>query len=188
MANWVNEKRLKELEVAISDQGLIVRDAGESASVTIADGIISSVKFSNGDQEWEATRDQAKIVKVGSDNTSRTVWHFLAPGGPASRLRLGQTFHDGEGTWSSLPHDFELNMESGFEEFFQYQISGGSGFAHQVGRGIWRDGVEVDSVWTVRDGDFATIPMGYHPVVAEPGVRVSYVWAYLVKFPHWEKI
>lgn len=185
---WVNEKNLEELEVSVVATGLVVSDGIEQAHVAVSDGRVSSVKFSSGSQEFEIGSDRAKIVSVGSGNSARTVFHFLYPGGPATRLRLGQTFHDGKGTWSSLPHDFELNPELGFEEFFQYQVSGGSGSAHQVGRGVWRDGVKVDSIWTVSDGDFATIPMGYHPVVAEPEVSISYIWAYLVKFPHWEKI
>ncbi|MDA8777077.1 5-deoxy-glucuronate isomerase [Pontimonas sp.] len=185
---WVNEPNLDELQVSLTGAGLVVSDGIEKAHVRISEGRISSLTFSNGAQDWEVSSDQAKTVNVGFGNSARTVRHFLYPGGPATRLRLGQTFHDGKGTWSSLPHDFEMNPELGFEEFFQYQISGGSGVAHQVGRGVWRDGVEVDSIWTVSDGDFATIPMGYHPVVAEPEVSISYIWAYLVKSPHWEKI
>jgi hypothetical protein len=30
--------------------------------------------------------------------------------------------------------------------------------------------------------------MGYHPVVGEPGVHISYVWVYLAKYPRWEKV
>jgi len=30
--------------------------------------------------------------------------------------------------------------------------------------------------------------MGYHPVVGEPGVQISYVWVYLAKYPRWEKV
>jgi 5-deoxy-D-glucuronate isomerase len=57
-----------------------------------------------------------------------------------------------------------------------------------MGRGVWSDNTEVDSSWPVRDHTFSTIPMGYHPVVGEPGVQVSYVWVYLCKKPGWEKI
>lgn len=185
---WVNQQNLGDLSVTTTETGLLVSDGGEVAFVEVEEEKISSVNFSNGREEWTVTSDQAKVVNVGFGNTSRSVYHYLLPGGPASRLRLGQTFHDGKGTWSSLPHDFELNPENGFEEFFRYFISGGSGVAHQVGRGVWRDGAAVDAIWTVSNGDFATIPMGYHPVVAEPEVNVSYIWAYLVKFPHWEKI
>jgi 5-deoxy-D-glucuronate isomerase len=56
----------------------------------------------------------------------------------------------------------------------------------QVSRRLARH--NVDASWLVRDRSFGTIPMGYHPVVGEPGVHVSYVWAYLVKKKEWEKI
>jgi 5-deoxy-D-glucuronate isomerase len=103
-------------------------------------------------------------------------------------MRLGITRHRGTGTWSSLPHDFELNTEPGFEEVFFHLLSGESQRAIQIGRGVWSDNTDVDSSWPVRDHTFSTIPMGYHPVVGEPGVSVSYVWVYLCKKASWEKI
>ena len=60
--------------------------------------------------------------------------------------------------------------------------------ALQVGRGVWADNSKVDDVWPIHDRVFGVVPMGYHPVVGEPGVNVSYIWAYLVKANHWEKI
>ena len=40
----------------------------------------------------------------------------------------------------------------------------------------------------IEDKTFGMVPMGYHPVVGEPGVSVSYIWVYLCKKPEWEKI
>ena len=60
--------------------------------------------------------------------------------------------------------------------------------AIQVGRGVWFDNAPVDAVWSVADRSFGTVPMGYHPVVGEPDVRVSYVWVYLAKKEKWEKV
>ncbi|EKD47808.1 MAG: hypothetical protein ACD_65C00280G0003, partial [uncultured bacterium] len=106
----------------------------------------------------------------------------------APMMRLGITKHCGLGTWSSLPHDFELNTEPDFEEVFFYLIEGGPKRGFQVGRGVWHDNSEVDGVWPIKDRTFSTVPMGYHPVVGEPHANVSYIWVYLVKKPHWEKI
>ena len=78
--------------------------------------------------------------------------------------------------------------ERRFEEVFFYLLSGGNSKAIQVGSGLWADGSPVEASWPVYDRTFGTIPMGYHPVVGEPGVQVKYVWAYLVKKPSWEKI
>jgi 5-deoxy-D-glucuronate isomerase len=92
------------------------------------------------------------------------------------------------GTWSSLPHDFELNTEAGFEEVFFYIASGTTARGIQLGRGVWHDNSPVDAVWPFADREFGTVPMGYHPVVGEPGVQISYVWVYLAKHPRWEKV
>jgi 5-deoxy-D-glucuronate isomerase len=58
----------------------------------------------------------------------------------------------------------------------------------QVGRGVWHDNSFIDAVWPFADQQFGTVPMGYHPVVGEPGVQISYVWVYLAKYPRWEKV
>ena len=103
-------------------------------------------------------------------------------------MRLGITVHRGDGTWSSLPHDFELNTEPGFEEVFFYILNGATKRGIQVGKGVWHDNSPVDSAWPIIDQTFGTVPMGYHPVVGEPNVHVSYVWVYLAKKKSWEKI
>ena len=83
----------------------------------------------------------------------------------------------------------------GFEEVFLYLLSGKTSCitkdisAIQIGRGMWQDGKRLgQAVWRVEDRDISAIPMGYHPVVGEPGVHVSYIWAYLAKHKNWEKI
>ena len=142
----------------------------------------------NGAEIVEISEREAKTVTVGSGVCEREVIHFLTPGGASERLRLGITHHKVSGGWSSLPHDFELNTEPGFEEVFFHLLSGGTQKAAQFGRGVWCDGSVVDSVWSVSDRTFSTIPMGYHPVVGEPDVNVSYIWIYDCKYPRWEKI
>jgi 5-deoxy-D-glucuronate isomerase len=171
---------------------LFFRTATEEAVVRLsAENRIEAVEHC--DLTTEATRQvqaaSAHHIVVGSGNWRRDVYHFLIPSPQAHlQLRLGLTVHSGEGTWSSLPHDFENHPEPGFEEAFFYLLSGGNGRAIQVGRGMWCDGSVVDRVWPVQDRVFSVIPMGYHPVVGEPGVKVSYVWTYLAKKKAWEKI
>jgi len=131
----------------------------------------------------------AKHIVVGAGNWERDVYHYLIPNpAPHLQLRLGITIHRGAGTWSSLPHDFENAPEAGFEEVFFYLLEGTTQRAIQVGRGLWEDGGAVDEVWAVGDREFGAVPMGYHPVVGEPGVQVKYIWAYLAKKQAWEKI
>lgn len=168
---------------------LIIKAGQEEARIRLIKDGIKEVIFKGPTGKRVILRPaDAKRVIVGKGNTCRDVYHWLKPGGVAPTMRLGITKHRGEGTWSSLPHHFELNLEPGFEEVFFHLVKGGSGRAIQVGRGVWPNGEKVDTVWPIADHQFSTVPMGYHPVVGEPGVKVSYVWVYLAKHQRWEKI
>jgi 5-deoxy-D-glucuronate isomerase len=171
---------------------LIFKTPTEQAFVILdALGRIDHVQhhdLTNGQTQRINAIDAHHIV-VGADNCERDVYHFLLPSPhPHLQLRLGLTVHRGSGTWSSLPHDFENHLENDFEEVFFYLLAEATQKAIQVGRGIWSDGSTVDAIWPVQDREFSAIPMGFHPVVGEPGVKVSYVWAYLAKKKSWEKI
>ncbi len=186
---WSNETRLDTLTVQGSDNVLIFTGPGERAEVHLKEGTIEKVIFTGeGKEPTTITLPEAHAMVVGEKNFERNVFHFLKPGGPAPTMRLGITIHKGEGTWSSLPHDFELNTEKGFEEVFFYIMKGATERGIQVGRGVWYDNAPVDSVWPIKNNTFGTVPMGYHPVVGEPNVHVSYVWVYLAKKKSWEKV
>ena len=184
MYPWINKKRLKTLSVEGKDGILIFKTDSELARVYLKDNDIEKVVFSGDNQEETLIQkaDRFHLV-VGESNWRRDVFHYLKPGGPAPTMRLGITRHSGLGTWSSLPHNFELNTEPGFEEVFFYILEGEPNKGIQVGKGVWSD-----EVWPIENQSFGTVPMGYHPVVGEPGVRVSYVWVYLAKKKSWEKI
>ncbi len=186
---WINEVRLDTLSAYGEGDVLVFETKTEKAQVRLANGSIEKVIFSyNGETPVTITDSEAHAIVVGEGNAQRDVFHFLKPGGVAPTMRLGYTKHRGYGTWSSLPHDFELNTEPGFEEVFFYTLEGGPKKAIQVGRGVWFDNSPVDAVWPIKDSTFGTVPMGYHPVVGEPKVNVTYVWAYLAKKKSWEKI
>lgn len=185
---WNNHCRLQTLSASGDGNVLVFTLPTEQAEVHFADGEISWIICHAAGAMTRIAGDGAIHRVVGDGNTQRDVWHYLTPGGPAPQLRLGITRHRGPGTWSSLPHPFELEKEPGFEEVFFYLLKGGSRRGIQVGQGRWCDGGEADEIWPVTDRSFSTIPMGYHPVVGEPEVRVSYVWAYVAKTPRWEKI
>lgn len=185
---WNNKIKLQELHAIGENNRLIFQAGQQKAEVYIKGQGIDYVTYHDSSGETLININQAHRITVGSGNWQREVFHFLVPSGPAPTLRLGFTTHSGEGSWSSLPHDFELNTEPGFEEIFFYLLNGGSRRAIQVGRGVWLDNEPVDSVWPVKHETFSCIPMGYHPVVGEPGVVVVYIWAYLAKYPRWEKV
>ena len=186
--NWSNEKKLETLQVDSRDGILIFQSGSEKAEVYLDDNDIAKVVYFYDGKESTIDRKNSHQIVVGDNNWQRDVYHYLKPGGPAPTMRLGITKHRGRGTWSSLPHDFELNTEPGFEEVFFYLLDGEPKRAIQVGRGVWYDNKPVDSAWFVYDKTFGTVPMGYHPVVGEPGVTVSYVWVYLAKKKSWEKV
>ena len=185
---WCNEIKLDILQATGSESKLIFRTDKEEAEVYLDGNDIAKVICRHAGKESVILNQEAQHIVVGQGNSQRDVYHYLKPGGPAPQLRLGITKHCGIGTWSSLPHDFELNLELGFEEVFFYLINGGNGRAIQVGEGMWHDGTKVQSSWFVEDHSFSTIPMGYHPVVGEPASRVHYIWTYVCKKPAWEKI
>tara|TARA_X000000368_G_C22633062_1_gene537565 strand:+ start:42 stop:611 length:570 start_codon:yes stop_codon:yes gene_type:complete len=185
---WANKARLDVLKVEGHDSRLFFKTDKEEAEVYLDGQDIDRVVHRyNGVETLISNKDSQHIV-VGSGNEERNVYHYLTPKGPAPELRLGITKHKGIGTWSSLPHDFELNLEPGFEEVFFHLISGTKKRALQIGEGVWHDNSPVKDAWFVEDHTFSTIPMGYHPVVGEPGTTVHYVWVYVCKHKHWEKI
>lgn len=188
MYAWTNKGVLPTLK-AWGDGSQIIFEAGNERAVVTIDGQwIKSVTYADDKNHTVVDASSAKKITVGSDNFKRDVYHFLVPSGPAPTMRLGLTVHCGEGTWSSLPHDFELNLEPDFEEVFFYLLEGGEKKAIQVGEGVWSDNTKVSEAWRVSHKSFSAVPMGYHPVGAEPGVTVAYVWAYLCKHKRWEKV
>ena len=186
---WSNESRLDTLRVSGEDNLIIFEAPNERAEVSLNDGGIEKVIFTSNNKEPVTIKSQDSYsLVVGEGNYQRDVYHYLKPNGPAPTMRLGITVHRGNGTWSSLPHDFELNTEPGFEEVFFYMLKGATKRGIQVGKGVWYDNSAVDGVWPIADRTFGTVPMGYHPVVGEPNVHVSYVWVYLAKKKSWEKV
>jgi 5-deoxy-D-glucuronate isomerase len=185
---WSRQAPLPTLHASGQGDTLLFRAGDETATVKFNGQHIESVHYKDASSDLLITAAESKMITVGSENYQRDVYHFLYPSGPAPTMRLGLTVHRGEGTWSSLPHDFELHTEPDFEEVFFYLLKGGSERAVQVGRGVWSDNAAVDDCWQIKDKSFSAVPMGYHPVGAEPHVSVAYVWAYLCKQPHWEKV
>ncbi len=185
---WSNRYNLKTLKVKGEGDLLTFETPSEKAEVYLKNNSIEKVSVTADGKKDLISFSESHHIVVGEGNFKRDVYHFLTPKGLAPHLRLGLTQHQGLGTWSSLPHPFELKPELGFEELFFYLLHGGSERALQVGKGVWCDGAQVDAAWFVQDRSWGVIPMGYHPVVGEPQVHVSYVWAYLAKKKEWEKI
>lgn len=188
---FCNKINLPTLSASGEENEVVFTTPTEKAVIILNNDTIEKVVHTdllNNNTVTISYKDSHHIV-VGAANCQRDVYHYLLPTSEAHlQLRLGITVHCGEGTWSSLPHDFENDPENDFEEIFFYILSDRSKKAIQVGKGLWPDGSQVDDIWHIRDREFGAVPMGYHPVVGEPGVKVSYIWGYLAKKPEWEKV
>lgn len=118
--------------------------------------------------------DDQEIAERGEGNWSRTVRTILGPGDDAGRLLLGETINP-PGNWSSYPphkHDtHEPPREVKLEEAYLFKLDPENGFGIQL-----RYDGKGEEAFTVRDGDVAAIPAGYHPVVAAPGYSLCYLW------------
>ncbi len=113
---------------------------------------------------------------VGSGSWGRTVRNILGPDDAASQLIVGETVHNGTGTWSSFPphrHDRNSADEVRLEEVYYYRLQPADGFAMQA---RYDTDTGKDDLWMVRDGEAAAITAGFHPVVAAPGHRLWYLW------------
>jgi 5-deoxy-D-glucuronate isomerase len=193
MYQFCNNYDLKTLSVYGKDSSIVFETDTEKAVVKITvDSEIESIEHfdKKNNSNVLLNMENSKHVVVGDgDNCIRDVFHWLKPTDENHlQLRVGLTVHRGLGTWSSLPHGFEDKLESDFEEVFFYMLKGGTERAIQVGKGVWWNKQKIDDVWKVENKTFSVIPMGYHPVVAEPNVEVRYIWGYLAKYKHWEKI
>src|SRR5579863_2301911 len=122
------------------------------------------------------TADTQREVVVGRDSWGRTVRTILGADDTASRLIVGETVHNGTGTWSSFPphrHDRDSADEAKLEEVYYYRVDPADGFAVQL---RYDTDTGREDLRMVRDGDTAAIPAGFHPVVAAPGHNLYYLW------------
>ena len=129
--------------------------------------------------------NNVQVYEIGQGNFKRTVRVILGGDGPAKRLRGGETIND-KGQWSSWPrHEFDFHPELAkeFEEFFLYFTNPKDGYALQRADGTFSDGEFREQTQLVRNGDYAILPLGDHPIVAAPNTKVLYVWFYISPIP-----
>lgn len=119
---------------------------------------------------------EVETVQRGVGNFQRRVREILPVGRPATRLLAGETINP-PGNWSSSPphkHDrHNPPEESQLEEIYVFRVDPNQGFGVQIG---YSSDPPAEQATIVRDLDAATIPSGYHPVVAGPGYGLYYLW------------
>lgn len=121
--------------------------------------------------------DEVTSVHRGGGNFARTVRDILPADRPAVRLLAGETINP-PGNWSSSPpHKHDVHdppAQAKLEEIYLFRVDPAQGFGLQLS---YRTEPEHEErAFAVADLDVATIPSGYHPVVAGPGYRLYYLW------------
>ena len=183
--HWVNKGKFHGLQVEVLGPRVSFYDVveGDVVRAYVDHANPAKTTFEIGTGGPVAPRHN---LIVGHGVCEREVRHYTTRD-DCRRLRVGITIH--HGPFSALPHEFETRPVPGFEEAF-YMVTPGKGIVE--GDGLM--GAEpVDTAWPVRGGNLVAIPMGWHRVVALPGVdgtipALAYVWAYLVKQEGWEKV
>jgi 5-deoxy-glucuronate isomerase len=105
----------------------------------------------------------------GEPPYEREVFMSVDPDTPASRLIAGLTW-GADARWTSWPpHQHEKDLE---ETYCYFDIPAGKAAFHFS---YLQDFSEA-AVHTMSSGDFALAPVGYHPTVAPPTVRSTYMW------------
>ena len=119
--------------------------------------------------------EDVEVEIRGGGNATRQINHILTPAFPAQRLLIVEVFTPG-GNWSSYPpHKHDEHRPPGevdLEEIYYYKIEGANGYAIQK---VYTKDRRLDETLTVRDGELALIPEGYHPVVAAHGYNAYYL-------------
>jgi 5-deoxy-glucuronate isomerase len=107
----------------------------------------------------------------GAGVGQREVMFTLAPQDKASRLICGLTW-GGQGAWTSWPpHQHEKDLE----EVYCYFDMPAPRFGFHISY-LMSGEVQDIVTHTVQSGTMVQAPCGYHPTVASPGTRNTYLW------------
>lgn len=122
---------------------------------------------------------------IGEKHFRRDVRVILGGGGPAKVLRAGETIND-VGGWSSWPHhsfDKHRELHAKFEEVFLFFVKPKESYGLVRMDGTFCNGQTINDGIAVKNGDWAIMPIGNHPVVSAPDSQVYYFWAYISPIP-----
>ena len=153
--------------------GLLGRGLGVVRAVTDCDFLLAS----HSEQEpLTLVQTTAKTHMIGSGTAHREVREILPK---ARHLRSGETINR-PGGWSSWPpHAFDKEKVADFQEVFYVFTDPKDGYAV-----MRRNGELVE----LHSGDKVDVPLGEHPIVAGPGVRLFYAWFFVGAdklYPRW---
>lgn len=134
-----------------------------------SDTTFSHIKFA----EVDADNNSHFIYGNISTNTRRDVWNYIDSKFMSSRFLVGICQGDCGGWTAWPPHEHGEKRE----EIYAY-FNMGNAFGIQC---IYEDLEKPAAVLIVREGDVVSIPGGYHPNVACPAGKMSYIYCMVSK-------
>jgi len=118
----------------------------------------------------EISQESGLKFVTGSPGCTRTVSMTVTKNVQAGRLLVGITTSE-PGNWTSWPpHEHARTLE----EMYVYFDMPAPAYGIQL---VYNQTEYPELVTVVREGDAVLMPRGYHPNVAVPGHRLSFLWA-----------
>jgi 5-deoxy-glucuronate isomerase len=118
----------------------------------------------------EISTESGLKFNTGGPGCARTVSMLIAKNVEAGRLLVGITTSEA-GNWTSWPPHEHAAM---LEEMYVYFDMPAPAYGIQL---VYNDTQYPEVATVVRDGDAVLMPSGYHPNVAVPGQRITFLWA-----------
>lgn len=118
----------------------------------------------------DVTADKSLHFITGNPGSTRTIHVMIGKNVQAGRIMAGLTVSE-PGNWTSWPPHEHAKM---LEEMYVYTTMPAPGFGLQF---VYTNTQEPELVTVVREGDAVLMPRGYHPNVAAPGHKLSFLWA-----------
>jgi len=116
------------------------------------------------------TKESGLQFSTGGPGSTRTVSMLVTKNVEAGRLLVGITTSE-PGNWTSWPPHEHARM---LEEMYVYFDMPHPAYGIQL---VYNNTEYPELVTVVRDGDVVLMPAGFHPNVAVPGHRMSFLWA-----------
>ncbi|HUI41900.1 MAG TPA: 5-deoxy-glucuronate isomerase [Terriglobia bacterium] len=118
----------------------------------------------------EITEASGLKFVTGAPGATRSVSMLVTRNVEAGRLLVGVTTSEA-GNWTSWPPHEHARM---LEEMYVYFDMPSPAYGIQL---VYNNTEYPELVTVVREGDAVTMPAGYHPNVAVPGHRLTFLWA-----------
>jgi 5-deoxy-glucuronate isomerase len=118
----------------------------------------------------EITEESGQKFVTGGPGCTRAVSMLVTKNVDAGRLLVGVTMSEA-GNWTSWPPHEHARM---LEEMYVYFDMPAPAYGIQL---VYKNTEYPELVTVVRDGDAVMMPAGYHPNVAVPGHRLTFLWA-----------